>query len=192
MRDADAGTFVWADSTDVDFQSTGQKQFLIRATGGVGINKDNPQSPLDVAGTAQMTGLKLTTGAGAGKVLVSDGAGVGTWQTAYSGDDRWGLTGNSGTSPTTNFLGTTDNQPLELRVNNIRVLRVEPGGLDDCPNIIAGSSTNSVVGGAVLGATISGGGYGSNAPNKATSFGTVGGRRGEHGRWSSFHSQRRR
>jgi len=36
------GTFVWADSTDSDFASTGNNQFLIRASGGVGIGTTNP------------------------------------------------------------------------------------------------------------------------------------------------------
>jgi hypothetical protein len=31
----------------------------------------------------------------------------------------WNTNGNSGTNPSTNFLGTTDNVPLNLRVNNI-------------------------------------------------------------------------
>jgi trimeric autotransporter adhesin len=45
------GTFVWADSGGTDFASTGPDQFLIRASGGVGINKNNPNSALDVAGS---------------------------------------------------------------------------------------------------------------------------------------------
>ncbi len=36
------GTFIWADSTDADFVSTGDDQFLIRASGGVGIGTNNP------------------------------------------------------------------------------------------------------------------------------------------------------
>ena len=44
------GSFVWADSTDADFASTGINQFLIRATGGVGINKTSPAAPLDILG----------------------------------------------------------------------------------------------------------------------------------------------
>ncbi len=47
------GTFVWADQTDEDFESTGDNQFLIRAGGGVGINTNNPQGALDVAGPAE-------------------------------------------------------------------------------------------------------------------------------------------
>ncbi|MDH7502211.1 MAG: hypothetical protein QHJ82_05780 [Verrucomicrobiota bacterium] len=46
-----AGAFVWADSTDEYFRSTGTNQFIIRAGGGVGINTNHPQSALHVAGT---------------------------------------------------------------------------------------------------------------------------------------------
>ncbi|MEW6751505.1 MAG: hypothetical protein AB1505_11090 [Candidatus Latescibacterota bacterium] len=52
-----AGSFVWADqSTDLDFASTGQNQFLIRASGKVGIGTTNPSSPLTVAGIIESTG----------------------------------------------------------------------------------------------------------------------------------------
>lgn len=44
------GAFVWADSTDADFTSGANNQFLIRAAGGVGIGTNNPQSALHVAG----------------------------------------------------------------------------------------------------------------------------------------------
>ncbi len=44
------GAFVWADSTDTDFQSTGPDQFLIRASGGVGIGTTSPGAPLHIAG----------------------------------------------------------------------------------------------------------------------------------------------
>jgi hypothetical protein len=36
------GAFVWADNTASDFTSTGVNQFLIRASGGVGIGTNNP------------------------------------------------------------------------------------------------------------------------------------------------------
>lgn len=36
--DGHQGTFAWADSTDADFVSSGPNQFLVRASGGVGIN----------------------------------------------------------------------------------------------------------------------------------------------------------
>jgi hypothetical protein len=40
----------------------------------------------------------------------------------------WNLTGNSGTSSSTNFIGTTDNQPLVLKSNNNAGLRLLPEG----------------------------------------------------------------
>lgn len=44
-----AGTFVWADGTDADFSSSAPNQFLIRASGGVGIGTANPQGALDMS-----------------------------------------------------------------------------------------------------------------------------------------------
>jgi len=84
----------------------------------------------------------------------------------------WSLTGNAGTNPGTNFLGTTDNQALELWVNNARALRLEPNA--ESPNVIGGHGSNGVNAG-VYGATIGGGGR-SGAPNRATAnYATVGG-----------------
>lgn len=42
------GAFVWADSTDADFASTATNQFLIRASGGVGVGTNAPDKPLHV------------------------------------------------------------------------------------------------------------------------------------------------
>ena len=36
----------------------------------------------------------------------------------------WNITGNSGTAPASNFIGTTDNQPLTLKTNNTERLRI--------------------------------------------------------------------
>lgn len=52
----DEGTFIWADSTDEDFMSTGPNQFLIRASGGVSIGTNAPIFDLHVAGTAGKPG----------------------------------------------------------------------------------------------------------------------------------------
>jgi len=85
----------------------------------------------------------------------------------------WQLTGNTGTTPGTNFIGTTDNTALELKVNGARALRLEPNSTS--PNIIGGCGGNSVVPGTI-GATIGGGGYAPGNENSITmDFGTVGG-----------------
>jgi hypothetical protein len=91
----------------------------------------------------------------------------------------WKTGGNSGTTPDSNFLGTTDNQPLELRVNNTRGLRLE-ANTNGAPNLIGGAPVNYVASG-VGGATIAGGG-GADLFNRYTNrvtadFGTVSGGR---------------
>lgn len=53
------GTFVWADGTDADFASTGTNQFLIRASGGVGIGTASPLARLHIAGTSSGDGVLL-------------------------------------------------------------------------------------------------------------------------------------
>lgn len=64
------GAFVWADvSSWDDFASTGDNQFLIRANGGVGINKNNPATALDVNGVITGGGLTLT---GSGRLNDND------------------------------------------------------------------------------------------------------------------------
>jgi hypothetical protein len=80
--------------------------------GNVGINNTSPVANLDLTGT-----FRLSDGTeGAGKVLTSDGAGNASWQTATGGG--WGLSGNSGTNPGTDFIGTTDPTDLIIGTNS--------------------------------------------------------------------------
>jgi hypothetical protein len=151
------GCFVWSDSTNAVFQSTAPNQFLIRAKGGVGIGTNSPAAQLDVNGTSRMAGFQLTTAPAAGFVLTSDASGTGTWQAAPGGAPAWNLAGNAGTTAGTNFVGTTDNQAVEIHANSERAFRVEPHA--DGPNVIGGYYLN-VVDPGVGGATIAGGGSG--------------------------------
>jgi hypothetical protein len=41
----------------------------------------------------------------------------------------WNIIGNSGTNPSNNFIGTTDNQPLILKANNNPSFRILPTGV---------------------------------------------------------------
>ncbi len=52
----------------------------------VGIGTIDPAYKLDVVGTTQTQGLRIPTGAAAGRVLTSDASGNGTWQAANAGD----------------------------------------------------------------------------------------------------------
>jgi hypothetical protein len=75
-----------------------------------------------------------------------------------SASNFWKTSGNTGTAPGTNFLGTTDRLPLELWVNQSRAWRLEPDTNNiGAPNVIGGAPNNFVDPG-VYGATIAGGG----------------------------------
>jgi len=75
----DEGTFVWADSTNLSFTSTGPDQFLIRATGGVGIGTTSPEHQLQVNGNTSVYGNDSTLLFGQENVLLP-----GTW-------GEWGI-----------------------------------------------------------------------------------------------------
>ena len=147
----------------------------------------------DVTGTLPIThgGTGATTASGAatnllpsqsgfgGKFLSTDGSGTLSWAAA-GGSSAWGLTGNTGTFSFTNYIGTNDNQAFEIHVNQgggaftgtHRVMRYEPNATS--ANIIGGFQTNHVSLG-VVGATIAGGGEGTDNNGVTGSYGTVGG-----------------
>lgn len=73
---------------------------------------------------------------------------------ALSASNAWRLTGNIVTTAS-NFLGTTNDQSLELRVNSIRALLIQPNAAS--PNLIGGYLSNGIKPG-IYGAVIGGGG----------------------------------
>ncbi len=138
-----------------------------------------------------------TVGAAWIEVAVRDGSAVGAFSTIPGRSEAvaakaigacWSSTGDSATNPAVNFLGTTDAQPLVLRVQNQQVVRYEPSaalfnGAPATANVIAGAALNGIFAG-VRGAVIAGGGLPADsdpnlfdeAPNQVNDdFGTVGG-----------------
>ncbi|MCX8091112.1 MAG: hypothetical protein N3I86_09315 [Verrucomicrobiae bacterium] len=153
-------------------------EIAVRTNGGGAFTPLAPRQALTptpyAVFAANASQLRTTNAPAAGQVLTYDGSAL-VWQNPAAAAGAWALSGNSAAA--TNFLGTLNNQPLELRVNNTRALRLEPNATS--PNVIAGSGANAI-GGTVVGATISGGGalsyLGAPATNRVTDdFGTVGG-----------------
>ncbi len=106
-------------------------------------------------------------------IRVINASGTVTCETDDTGSAGWSLTGNAGTNPTTNFLGTTDGQALEIRVDNVTRVRLQPDG-----TLIGGWTANSVTPLAEF-STISGGGGGGPDANRVfDSYGTIAGGRG--------------
>ena len=137
-----------------------------------------------LSGTLTSSGLGGTYGnavtfSNAANVFIGSGAGLtalnasqlsGAIPTAAL-SNAWKIGGNAGTTAGVNFLGTTDNQALELKAFGQRALRLEPvitvtnSGpgytviYSNAPNLIGGSLVNSADAG-VLGSFIGGGGMG--------------------------------
>ena len=128
---------------------------------------------LENSGTAPA--LALVTPAGVPPFKVSSSSRVGGLNAdqldGFDSSRFWKLGGNPGG----NFLGTTDNKALELKVNGQRALRLEPNATS--PNLIGGFAGNDVAAG-VLGATIAGGGQAGVANRVSGDLSAVGGGQG--------------
>jgi hypothetical protein len=112
--------------------------------------------------------VTLTAGSNATVVTAGSTVTISAVPATVVTNTGWGISGNSGTTPGANFLGTSDNQPLELKVNGQRVLRLEPNA--NGPIVIGGSSNNWAF---ADGATIAGG-VGNSIQSNAT-YSTIAG-----------------
>ncbi|WP_130736397.1 hypothetical protein [Flavobacterium sp. J27] len=73
-----------------------------------------------------------------------------------SGGLDWSLQGNSGTTPGTHFLGTTDTQNIQFHTNNLERMRILSGGTMGINSVgttssqltVVGASTNDAVAGS--------------------------------------------
>lgn len=102
-----------ADFQPLVLKSNNFEGLRISTNGNVGMGTTAPSSKLHVVGNIRMVDGNQATG----KVLTSDAFGTATWQNPT--ETGWGLNGNLGTSAATNFMGTTDNQDVVFKRNNI-------------------------------------------------------------------------
>ncbi|HUN80851.1 MAG TPA: hypothetical protein VMV81_05000, partial [Phycisphaerae bacterium] len=126
------------------------------------------QGPIGPQGPAGPQGPPGQNGSNA-SVTAGDGIAVANGQIslnpAFTDSLYWKQGGNAGIDPATNFLGTTDLQPLDIRVNNRSALRIQWIEHDNpdlanetfrAPNTLGGYEGNSL-GPGTTGATIFGG-----------------------------------
>jgi hypothetical protein len=108
----------------------------------IGINEDgatpNPNAILDIKSFTK--GLLIPRVSTTGRLAIPNTKGMlvydttagsfwyntgSAWQNMAATGGGWSLTGNGGTG-VNNFLGTTDNRPLVIQVNNLPAGRIEP------------------------------------------------------------------
>lgn len=89
--------------------------------GGLSIKSTSPTATLDMTGTARFRNFTVN-----GNVFTHDGSGnfVSSTPLSIVSPYAWLLTGNTGTTPGTHFLGTTDTQPIVFKANSIERMRM--------------------------------------------------------------------
>ncbi|QEC69638.1 hypothetical protein FRZ67_20890 [Panacibacter ginsenosidivorans] len=117
-----------------------------------------------------------------GQVLKTNGAGALAWSNDNSsgGGNAWSLTGNAGTDPSINFIGTTDAQSLVFKVNGFRA------GLIDYSTCCSGTR-NTAFGQIALNFVTAG------ADNTAVGYGTLytnttGNQNAAYGKYALFNN----
>jgi hypothetical protein len=114
-----------------------------KISGNFGAGNLTTTGTLTVSGGTTLSNTSLQIGAvpytwpgaqgAAGTVLTNNGSGTLTWTAPTS---SWGLTGNAGINPTTNYLGTSDSQPLRFATAATERARIDASG-----NLVIGTTT---------------------------------------------------
>ncbi|MBI1287155.1 MAG: hypothetical protein GC178_06200 [Flavobacteriales bacterium] len=103
----------------------GNAALRVASSGNVGVGTGGPTQKLHVEGSIRM----VDGNEAVGFIPVSDVNGKMTWTDPFGvvTSQAWGLTGNSGTDPSINFIGTSDAQALKFKVNNEKAGYIDHG-----------------------------------------------------------------
>jgi len=165
----DAGSMEWSGLSNIPSGlDDGDDDTLY--TAGTGLSLDGSQFSV-LTDTIQTRVLDACSAGYAIRQINADGSVV--CEVSNDPTAFWSLTGNAGTTPGVNYLGTTDEVSLTLAVSGTSALRLEP--TSGTPNLIGGYSGNYAAHG-VSGAVIAGGGASGWPINFVTdNYGVVGG-----------------
>ncbi|MFD2941384.1 hypothetical protein [Flavobacterium notoginsengisoli] len=99
--------------------------------------------------TAHVAGMKVyntaTDGTGANAVTPGEYCNDGTqWVRLETNSNLWSTTGNAGTNPAVNFLGTTDAKDFVIKTNNTEQMRIT----SSTGQLLMGTTTFPIAGGA--------------------------------------------
>lgn len=110
----------------------------VYASGKVGIGTTTPATELEVNGTVQLKGIKLTTGASNGMVLTSDANGNGTWQPTGGAAGTLVGNGTPGCFPKFLAAGELDDSVIYQDGSNIGIGTATPNTMLDVNGAISG------------------------------------------------------
>lgn len=124
------GSILFAGSGGILSQNN-NNLFWDAANNRMGIGTIAPASALHISGTSPLTINGLATGAVSDSIVTILNGVVKKIHPSLltSSGNGWALIGNAGTNPSTNFLGTTDNQSFIIKTNNTQVGRFDQNSL---------------------------------------------------------------
>lgn len=144
----------WADTGGMDLLSTSNA--TIDPSGVLSLTATDVThllaGAIRVGNTSQ---LAAVSGAGAlrytaGTLQVSDGA---VWQNVNSNTSEWHISGNGGTNPAVNFIGTTDAQDFVIRTDSLPRVTVDKTGpvtISSTLNVITSINLSTLTASTVL------------------------------------------